>query len=292
MAAVEFMIGGIASCIAEAATLPFDTLKVRMQIEPNTSFFPMFIKILKNEGYISFFNGIEPAIIRQIFYGSMRYGFYPLIKNLLNARHIKNAFMHKFLSGLLTGAISSALANPTDLIKIRMQGSSKARDSKLKRSHRYKNFVDAFITIIKNEGFLALYTGILPTIVRASVIAAVEMSVYETIKLYISEVLEVQSSSVIVHIISALIASCLSSLASCPFDMARSRVMNQPVRRDGVGALYKGPFHCLYISVKQEGVLVLWAGFWALLLRLVPNTVLTFMIMEQLRILFSLFIRQ
>lgn len=286
--ALEFIIGGLASCAAEAATLPFDTLKVRMQIEPNSFFIPMVINIVKNEGYSAFFNGLEPAIIRQIFYGSMRYGLYPLIKEFVNIKDNKYAFLHKLFSGLLTGAISSALANPTDLIKIRMQGASKKNDnSKIKHSYRYKNFVDALLTIIKTEGYFALYTGVLPTMVRASVIAAVEMSVYETTKLYISEVMGYLPTSVIVHVLSAFIASCLSSFASCPFDMARSRLMNQPIGKNGQGALYRGPFHCLYMSVKKEGIFVLWAGFWALLLRLAPNTILTFMIMEQLRMFFT-----
>lgn len=68
----EFLIGGLASCFAEAVTLPFDTLKVRMQIAEKRQLIPTLAAMVKNEGFASLFNGFEPAIIRQIVYGSMR----------------------------------------------------------------------------------------------------------------------------------------------------------------------------------------------------------------------------
>ena len=68
----EFLVGGLASCIAEAATLPIDTLKVRMQIQPHSKLLDTVAGILKYEGVQAFFKGFEPAMIRQLIYGSMR----------------------------------------------------------------------------------------------------------------------------------------------------------------------------------------------------------------------------
>ena len=64
----------------------------------------------------------------------------------------------------------------------------------------------------------------------SKVLAAVEMSCYETIR----DALANSSWSVLVgrpslvFVISALLASFWSALASNPFDMVRSRLMNQP----------------------------------------------------------------
>ena len=68
----EFLVGGLASCIAEVATLPIDTLKVRLQIQPHSKILPTVTEIVRNEGLLAFFKGFEPAIIRQLIYGSMR----------------------------------------------------------------------------------------------------------------------------------------------------------------------------------------------------------------------------
>lgn len=171
------------------------------------------------------------------------------------------AFLNKLLAGLLSGAISSAIANPTDLVKVRMQGAATTIVGKDKRTYRYKNFVDALYTIITTEGIWALYTGVAPTVARASVLAAVEMSMYETLKLALARFFQLELTSVLLHIIAALVASFFSSLASCPFDMARSRLMNQPKGVDGRGLLYDGPLDCMQKSVRKEGISVLWAGW-------------------------------
>lgn len=152
--------------------------------------------------------------------------------------------------------------------------------------YNYDGLYDAFSTIVKREGFLALYTGVGPTVCRASVLAAVEMATYDVLRDRIAYRLALPISSLVVHALTALIASFLSSLASNPFDMARSRVMNQP-KKNGRGLLYNGAIDCLFKVVRQEGFSVLLAGFWAFFFRLGPNTMITFMIIEQLRIFFG-----
>lgn len=47
------------------------------------------------------------------------------------------------------------------------------------------------------------------------------------------------------------------------------------------GNLYKGVFDCLYKTVKTEGVLAIYKGFFAHLARILPHTVLTLSLAEQ-----------
>ena len=64
------------------------------------------------------------------------------------------------LAGLASGALASAIANPTDLIKVRMQGSAKHPGGKDKTpTYHYKSFWNALSVIVGTEGFWALYTG-------------------------------------------------------------------------------------------------------------------------------------
>lgn len=51
----------------------------------------------------------------------MRIGLYEPLKNILGAEHPETGKpWKKFLAGALAGMIGSAVANPTDLLKIRM----------------------------------------------------------------------------------------------------------------------------------------------------------------------------
>jgi len=159
----------------------------------------------------------------------------------------------------------------------------KDRHSKNVIEYQYSGLYDAFSTIIRREGVMALYTGVGPTVCRASVLAAVEMAMYDVLRDRVAELMSLHVSSVLVHAITALIASFFSAFASNPFDMARSRIMNQPTS-NGRGVLYRGPIDCLIKSIKLEGLSALMAGFWAFFYRLGPNTMITFIVLEQLRL--------
>jgi hypothetical protein len=199
-------------------------------------------------------------------------------------------------------------------------------------------FVSTLSSIYHTEGFTALYQGVGPTVCRASVLAAVEMSMFETCKRIITEFAlqnlpegAPQKENLIITI-AALAASFFSSLASSPFDVIRSRIMaqsklktkvepstSQPApekmtesvstkgavlsrrrnlhstvedsastRRRSLSTpvveeIYDGVVDCFVRSVRNDGVGVLWSGFWALYLRLGPNTVLTFLFIEFFR---------
>lgn len=60
--------------------------------------------------------------------------------------------------------MGSLVGNPADLALIRMQA-----DARLPQADRrnYKNVVDAFKRITKEEGFFALWRGATPTVIRA-----------------------------------------------------------------------------------------------------------------------------
>jgi Mitochondrial carrier protein len=122
---------------------------------------------------------------------------------------------------------------------------------------------------------------------RAAILAMVELSAYETLKPALARFFSLASSSFVLHAMTALIASFLSALASNPFDMARSRMMNQPRNSDGTGLYYRNTLDCINKSVRREGWLVLLAGFTAFFLRLGPNTIITFMAMEKLRVILT-----
>lgn len=61
----------------------------------------------------------------------------------------------------------------------------------------------------------------------------------------------------------------------CGKDTIMSRMYNQ------TGNLYSGVFDCLYKTVKTEGLLAIYKGFFAHLARILPHTVLTLSLAEQ-----------
>ncbi|GAT19124.1 mitochondrial oxaloacetate transporter [Aspergillus luchuensis] len=54
-----------------------------------------------------------------------------------------------------------------------------------------------------------------------------------------------------------------------------SRMYNQ------TGNLYKGVFDCLFKTIRTEGVLAIYKGYFAHLARILPHTILTLSLAEQ-----------
>lgn len=80
------------------------------------------------------------------------------------------------LCAAAAGAISSAIANPTDVLKVRMQVHGKGLNESL---------WSCFHDIYKYEGVRGLWRGVGPTAQRAVVIASVELPVYDFCKMHL-----------------------------------------------------------------------------------------------------------
>jgi hypothetical protein len=65
------------------------------------------------------------------------------------------------LSGAAAGGLSAAVASPTDLIKVRMQG-----EGMMQERRAYPSLPSAVTTIIRKEGLTGLYKGWIPTAQR------------------------------------------------------------------------------------------------------------------------------
>jgi len=192
--------------------------------------------------------------------------------------------LHKVLSGMVSGAISSAICNPTDVIKVRMQADG--MNAKPGAKPRYNGVIHAFSEIYKEGGIKGLYKGVGPTVQRASAVAAVELSSYDECKTLLVQ-WGWQPTGVSTHLSASIMAGFLATIASSPFDVVKSRVMNQPVDAQGRGLRYSSTIDCFRKSIQAEGVLSLWKGFLPNFARLGPHCVVTFMVIEQLRNMFS-----
>jgi len=150
-------------------------------------------------------------------------------------------------------------------------------------SRSYGGLWWAFYRIIKEEGILGLWKGVGATCGRATALSAVELASYDDIKMRLQSR---RMDGVTLHLCSALCAGFLASLASSPFDVVKSRIMQQPSGPDGKGLYYRGMVDCFYKSFKTEGISSLWRGFWPNYARVGPRVLICFLVLEQLKSFF------
>jgi len=281
--------GGFASCVAETITMPIDVVKTRLQMDGSggvkqySGSVDCATKLVRAEGPSSLFKGLPPALVRQSTYGSLRYGLYGPIKDSMGIKPGEPVpLWKKILAGGGAGAIASAIANPSDLMKVRLQTDGMAKDEAGKLlPKRYTGMVNCFSSIVKEEGVLALWTGVGPTAGRATVLAAAELASYDEAKGVLSS--SFGMSGIALTACTSFISGFISTVASSPFDVVKSRVMGQPLNPDGTGKLYAGMVDCFIKSSASEGPMSLYNGFWPNFGRVVPRVMIVFLVMEQLK---------
>jgi len=283
--------GGFASCVAETITMPIDVVKTRLQMDGSGGSVKQYAgtmdcasKLVKSEGPGSLFKGLPPALVRQSTYGSLRYGLYGPIKGCLGITPGSPVpLWKKIVAGGLAGGVASAVANPTDLMKVRLQTDGMMKDAEGKLlPKKYSGMIDCLMKTINEEGVLALWTGVGPTVGRAVALAAAELATYDEAKGQIKK-MGIFSDGIPLTAASAFVSGFVATGVSSPFDVVKSRVMGQPLNPDGTGTMYSGMVDCFVKSAKNEGPMSLYNGFWPNFGRVVPRVTIVFIVMEQLK---------
>jgi solute carrier family 25 uncoupling protein 8/9 len=79
---------------------------------------------------------------------------------------------------MATGAIGISVANPTDVVKIRLQAQGRLPPDQ----RPYKGSMDCYSQIVAKNGIKGLWIGIVPNIMRNSIINAAELASYDQFK--------------------------------------------------------------------------------------------------------------
>lgn len=296
-----FIAGGIAACGAVTFTNPIELIKTRMQLQGELSASadaPKLYRnpvqaagvIFKNEGVRGLQQGLLCGYFYQIGLNGCRIGFYEPSRYYItralfpsefheDALHIPQNLLVNVLSGLVSGSAGAVIANPFFLIKTRMQSYNKAH-AKLKVSvgqqTYYRGVFDGFRQIYRAEGVKGLFRGTDAAVLRTGAGSAAQLPVYNLTKNYLLKHHILQDGTLGLHFASSSMAGLGVAIVMNPWDVVLTRLYNQK------GDLYKGPVDCLAKTIRAEGPMALYKGFWAQLLRIGPHSILTLMFMEQL----------
>ena len=124
-------LAGAACTVAQGTIHWVETTMVRQQLATNQQNMLRTIQhIVRTEGAPALYRGFAAAGMRELSYSSLRFGLYEPIKKSLGAEDpATTPFYKKVLAGLLAGAFASAVASPTDLLKIRAQAATGPSES-------------------------------------------------------------------------------------------------------------------------------------------------------------------
>ncbi|XP_034460105.1 mitochondrial uncoupling protein 2-like [Hippoglossus hippoglossus] len=285
-AAVKVFSAGTAGCVADLVTFPLDTAKVRLQIQgefkPSVGVqrpryrgvFGTIYTMVKTEGARSLYSGLVAGLQRQMSFASVRIGLYDTIKQVYSRGSENVGIGTRLLAGCTTGAMAVALAQPTDVVKVRFQAQVRLPEGG--SAKRYSSTIEAYKTIAREEGVRGLWKGVFPNITRNAIVNCSELVTYDIIKELILQH-KLMTDNMPCHFTAGFAAGFCTTIVASPVDVVKTRFMNS------VPGQYSGAMNCALTMLIKEGPTAFYKGFVPSFLRLGSWNIVMFVSYEQIK---------
>jgi hypothetical protein len=134
-------------------------------------------------------------------------------------------------------------------------------------------------SIYSNQGLIGFYKGIDANIMRAIVNNGTKMACYDQSKSLIKNNAPAPlNEGVPLQALASFVAGFFMTCTVAPFDICRTRLMNQPADKPKI---YNNLFDTFVKIATQEGPLALWRGFIPMWARIAPTTTLQLLFFEK-----------
>ncbi|KXS17678.1 mitochondrial carrier [Gonapodya prolifera JEL478] len=300
----QFFLSALAPAVACIFTNPFDTAKIRLQLQgahserpspspnstPGTSprtpklhyrnSFDVIYKTIKYEGITGLQRGLVPAIWKEASKNVFRIGMYdPLVRLMHDPRDGSPPVWKRILAGSLSGAMGAFSCNPFELIKTRLQSTSPTHA--VGHQHHYTGVIQALRHIVSTEGVSGLYRGSVLNIGRSILGSGSNLAAYSVIKEWLT-LDRGWGDTVEVDMIAGMGSALASVVVMNPVDVVRTRFYNQNYV-NGVGTMYTSVWRAFATILSREGPSAFYKGLLTHFLRIGPHFCLTFVFLGSFR---------
>ncbi|XVE87359.1 hypothetical protein DITRI_Ditri18aG0111200 [Diplodiscus trichospermus] len=275
--------GAVAGFATVAAMYPLDIVRTRFQVnDGRVTNFPTYkntahaiFAITRLEGLKGLYAGFSPAVLGS----TVSWGLYFFFYGRAKQRYSKNR-EEKLSPGLHlasaaeAGALVSLCTNPIWLIKTRLQ-----LQTPFHQSRPYSGIYDALRTILREEGWTALYKGLGPGLLMQVSHGAIQFTAYEELRRimvdYKGRKQKFESASNLLNSFDYAVLGGSSKIAAIlvtyPF---QQRPSNEGISR------YRSSWHVLKETARFEGFRGFYKGISPNLLKNVPASSITFIVYE------------
>ncbi|KAL5122630.1 Folate transporter 1, chloroplastic [Glycine soja] len=281
----ENATAGAAAGFATVAVMhPLDVVRTRFQVnDGRVSNFPSYkntahavFTIARSEGLRGLYAGFLPGVLGSTISWSLYFFFYDRAKQRYarNREGKLSPGLH-LASAAEAGAIVSFFTNPVWLVKTRLQ-----LQTPLHQTRPYSGVYDAFITIMREEGFSALYKGIVPGLFLVSH-GAIQFTAYEELRKVIVDfkskgsTVDNQNPDKLLNSVDYAVLGATSKLAA----VLLTYPFQQRPSGDGVPR-YMDTLHVVKETARFESVRGFYKGITANLLKNAPASSITFIVYE------------
>tara|TARA_Y100000816_G_C26082376_1_gene570652 strand:- start:779 stop:1591 length:813 start_codon:yes stop_codon:yes gene_type:complete len=156
----NFFSGALSGVVSMTTLYPLETIRTRLSLQMNKSHYKGPINAIMKMNFRSLYGGLGISIMGFGPFNALNLMFFYHYKNELKKREV-NEKLVKFLAGGFAGMSALTITYPTDLLRKHYQMSGFNSDVP-----KYNGIFDGFRTIVRKEGMVGLYRGLLPSYIR------------------------------------------------------------------------------------------------------------------------------
>ncbi|XP_012932294.1 solute carrier family 25 member 35 isoform X2 [Heterocephalus glaber] len=242
---MDFLMSGLAACGACVFTNPLEVVKTRMQLQgelqaPGTyqrhyqNVFHAFFTIGKVDGLAALQKGLGPALVYQFLMNGIRLGTYGLADSsgYLHTAEGTHSPVRSAAAGALAGLMGAYLGSPIYMVKTHLQAQA-ASEIAVGHQYKHKGMIQALTKIGQKHGLVGLWRGALGGLPRVVVGSSTQLCTFSSTKDLLSQWEIFPPQSWKVALAAAMVSGIAVVLAMTPFDVASTRLYNQPTDVQG-----------------------------------------------------------
>ncbi|CAL9727641.1 tricarboxylate transport protein [Monosporozyma unispora] len=279
----SFIAGALAGAIEASITYPFEFAKTRLQLIDKTSKasrnpLVLIYNTAKTQGINSIYVGCPAFIVGNTAKAGIRFLGFDAIKNLLRDKETGElSGTRGVIAGLGAGLLESVVAvTPFEAIKTALI------DDKQSAKPRYQNngrsMLRNYGRLVKDEGFMGLYRGVLPVSMRQAANQAVRLGCYNKIKTTIQDYTGAPKDKPLSAGLTFLVGAfsgIVTVYSTMPIDTVKTRMQSLDATK------YSSTVNCFATIFKEEGLKTFWKGATPRLGRLILSGGIVFTIYEK-----------
>ena len=166
----------------------------------------------------------------------------------------------KYAMSVMAASVAESVTYPLDLTKTRLQLQGEVASGDL--NFKYKGMIRTAFGIVKEEGLLMLWRGMLPALYRHAIYTGIRMTAYEEIRNELQRT-DKNGFPLWKKVVAGMTAGGVGQLVASPTDLIKTQIQMEGKRRlQGKPPRVKGMTDAFQKIVKQGGIAGLWRGCW------------------------------
>lgn len=249
---IKFGCPMFASMVATSIVHPFDVIKVSRQLN-----YPVYYNI----SYL--YKGYSIGLFRQITYSTPNIVIYSsLNNNYIHTYNKESSFLHKVCFGFVSGGIGGAMGNPSEVMFV-----------KTLRDKTNPSTKQIFQDIVSQEGYSRFFDGYKAALMRSAVYNSIRLSIYSESKTqFINQYPTLEGTSQL-HFLCGAVGTITAIVISNPVDVIKSRLQKDSSKNIG---------QTIQHTFLHEGFGGFYKGLLPSILKSVPHSIISFMVLEKI----------